>query len=381
MTSRSPGAAGAFLATLVGPGATAPPTGEAPPVEEILSLAEREGVLPETVHGLGVAGMAPPRGHEILEAALARAEAQELLLGEIVDRLAARGIPFVVLKGRPLDRKTGLTVPRWHRDIDLLVGPRDLAGAGEVLRSLGYHPRPGPRPPRSFHEPWALHARDRVGPLELHWDVTPPGHAVRFPVERWLHEPGRVELGWGDVPVPPAADEAGYLAWHAFTRGIPRLRDLLSLAAAWTSLSPGLRERAVEAAAVAGVRRFLAEGLHLAAATWPGADLAGRPAPARSGLRGRCLGAWCHPGVMLGRPGPAWQQNVLVHWALLPPGRPGCGLFSLLARSIEDTGAPPRRWFTLARGGVSVLVSLLAASLRPERPESLVSRRSSGQDG
>ncbi len=296
----------------------------------------------------------------------ARAEAQEVILLSAAERLERAGIPFLVLKGLPLDRRLGWKRgDRWHKDIDLLVARRDVPPAREVLSGLGYRPVPVTGG-AGFHEVLVRPGWQATGTLELHWDVTPDGHPVRFPVDSWLAAPGRVTLSGTALPVPPAPGEVGYLAWHAFARGVALLRDLAVVAAAWCRLPGEARHRALEEADRAGAARFLGEALRLAGGTWPGIPGPG-PSPRPGGVRGRCLAAFSRAGRGLaGGSLPPWQEQLLVHWALLPGSGFPAGLPGLVARAVPGTGGGGAgralgRWGARVKGGVSVLLVLLRA--------------------
>jgi len=99
----------------------------------------------------------------------------------LLDALRAGGVRVTLLKGAAF-LHTGLRPHRACMDIDLAVGARDVEPVAEVLRALGYAPRPGTGLPADHHH---LPPFDREGavPVEVHTrllgDTPLPEEAMR----------------------------------------------------------------------------------------------------------------------------------------------------------------------------------------------------------
>ncbi len=299
----------------------------------------------------------------------ARAQAQEILLASVAESLAGAGIPYLVLKGLPLDRLLWSRHPaRWHKDIDLLVAPADREAALAVLQGLGIRlvalARDG-----SVQDILAPGGAEGLGTVELHVDVTPTYHSTRFPVEEWFREPTRVGFSWGEVPVPPLRSIVPYLAWHAFSRGVPVLRDILTFAAAWNSLCPADRRHASSSASRSSAGRFLGEARHLAHECWP--DLVAVPPPGEDRHhRGPLLRRLSRASLLLTDRPSSWQEDLLVHWLLLPRGSRLRDFGPFLRRAVLGRSSVGRqlglaRSATLVKAVLALSLTVLSAIARP----------------
>ncbi len=206
-----------------GPGPLVLPGGET--VEALARHLEGHRLAPRVGSRLARGELEPAVGQAGSElarrliAAHRRCLAEETLLGEVLGdlgcRLAAKGIPAVLLKGSDLATRVYRPGERPRNDVDLLVRPGDLGGLGEVLRTAGFEPdHPAPARARAhwFAVTWRHLARPRVQ-VDLHWDLARPGRA-RWNVDALF---GRAEA----VPDLPGLsrlerhDLACHLALHA----------------------------------------------------------------------------------------------------------------------------------------------------------------------
>ncbi len=119
----------------------------------------------------------PQKIMEYLDGIFLKATARNLLAGRqilsVTDALKEAGIPVILLKGHALAR-TVYPEPtlRQSSDIDLLVQPRNIPAAEEVLEKLGYR-----CPAKIFHRSqYASHHETfsppgKGLPIELHWEA------------------------------------------------------------------------------------------------------------------------------------------------------------------------------------------------------------------
>lgn len=91
-------------------------------------------------------------------------------LGELLEALAAEGIPTLVLKGPDVgERAYDDPATRPYHDLDLLLRPRDLGRGASVLRRLGYRASSGdPAVDYDRHHHLAPFRREGSLPVEIH---------------------------------------------------------------------------------------------------------------------------------------------------------------------------------------------------------------------
>jgi len=159
-------------------------------------LAEREKATTIVVGRIPDAGAfaADPGFRELRQRATLALMTQlrlEQLLHEILDTLAAEGIPVMLLKGAALAYSSYDSFPdRPMGDLDLLVRPADAERAWGLLQANGWT-WPAERwaaPQYTFHHHRPPLIRDPGGlRLEIHEDVLPQGHPFQSVVEPlWL---------------------------------------------------------------------------------------------------------------------------------------------------------------------------------------------------
>ncbi|HUL96888.1 MAG TPA: nucleotidyltransferase family protein [Usitatibacter sp.] len=259
----------------------------------LLALGGRHGLLPLMHRHLDAVEAVPAGVRARLwarrEATLARnlARARELL--EVTALFEAHGIASLPYKGPALAQALhGDVSMREFGDLDILVAPRDVPRARDLLAARGYRPTyalPPAAEAALMRSPLQYHLcleHDTLGMIELHWKTDPD-----YPVER-IDDP----QWWGALATTPLLDES--------VRAFPD-EELLAVLCIhgskhhWTSLAwlvdvaELLRrasidwERLFARAAGAGYERRLALGLMLAA-RWLDAPL---PQALRSTLAAR----------------------------------------------------------------------------------------------
>jgi hypothetical protein len=185
-------------------------------------------------------------------AADVRGERQLTLLREVTRMLGAFGVEPVVLKGLPLGaRLYGHPFIRCSADIDLFVPADQRSRAAATLEASGWERTEGRAP---WHESWMLMRAGAEHHLELH-SMLVSDHLAHVAAP----EPSarRVWLGETSVDAQDGDFVAPYLAVHLATHQLPPLLWLVDFATLWASLSTLDRRRAEEAAASAGVARYL----------------------------------------------------------------------------------------------------------------------------
>lgn len=232
------------------------------------ALVEYERAAQWLLRRLGETGalaMAPRRLTEHLRA-LARAEAVASMMVDaeaeaILKRLAAWGVPVVLLKGtarRAVAHWYPCADARATTDVDLLLPGDRAEAAWRRLRAVGYEYATDPRatPEGHYHLPPLCTPGSRVA-VEFHSSTA----RTVAPEEAWRRAMDQgMGVDWHGLPVRvPGATE---LLWHALTHGLTqgpygfRLRFLLDAAAvlagpqpvAWNTLTPRLESDEVDSA-------------------------------------------------------------------------------------------------------------------------------------
>jgi hypothetical protein len=160
-------------------------------------------------------------------------------LAEILRRLAAEGIPAILLKGLHLARWTypelGL---RPMADIDLLLRPEQLPQAAEALRGMGYdHPRRF-----SFSRELRRHqhipplCQPGKAPVELHWHIASPHSPLNVDLDGLWERAQAVEVDGAPALTLSTEDLLLHLSLHLlqdeFIGGLKRLYDIAALSVA-----------------------------------------------------------------------------------------------------------------------------------------------------
>jgi hypothetical protein len=253
--------------------------------ELLLQAAENHGLEPLLAWHLGesAADAAPPAVAERLQARFARhARSNLLLAGELIRILAgfgAAGIPALPYKGPVLaTRLYGNLALREFSDLDILVEPRHVPAARELLLTAGYWPQLELSAQqqsaylRSGCE-LGFAGRERSVVVELHWRIAPRCFWKEPPVEQLLERAQSVSLAEAQVRALSPEDLLLVLALHAakhLWRGLGWSCDVAQLLRRF----PALDWSAVEGrAGELGLRRLLHLPLYLAH------ELLGAPLP------------------------------------------------------------------------------------------------------
>jgi hypothetical protein len=227
--------------------------------------------------------VAHARGHGFPSAALVRA-AEKLRVdrwtAEVVDALRERGIRTILLKGPAVARwlYADDSAARAYRDVDLLVGPGDLAAAEKLLEELGFEEGWVP-----LGQEWEQHARPWRRPqdgalVDLHrtlhgMEELPPARVWRVAGERtetWAVGTSFVEVPNRAVRTLHAAlhldanDRPGTQAWGDLERAVERVDRLTWRRAAELASDLGIEAEMGERLRMQPMGRALADELGLA---------------------------------------------------------------------------------------------------------------------
>jgi Uncharacterised nucleotidyltransferase len=285
--------------------------------------------------------------HLVAEA-LASGRRQSALLQMIaqlaLDSLAAAGIRASLLKGPLLGEALyGDPARRSASDIDLLVEPKLLAHAVEVVRRLGYA-APGDRVDEHglplLH--FALGHEDReLPPIELHWRIH--WYESSFATERLL-----APLSQGGSWRPAPADELAALLLFYARDGFLALRHACDIAAWWDARGEELADGELDAL----IARHPALGPVLRSGLAVAGHVVGLPAASIAGDRSR-LRARERVAIRLAHAPSArsepqqYAQMGLIDGLLAPPG--GLGGFAERQlkppRTATGDGHHPRRGY------------------------------------
>jgi len=203
--------------------------------QALTHLAADHGVRPALLHCLGELSWETIPDHE--KAVLERFRQHHLLktltlageLHRLASSLSDRSIPFVAFKGPTLALALyGDLAGREYNDVDVIVSPRQVDEAEDVIVSMGYASRQGDRRFRkTFLAPqqqYAFTRPDDGAAIDLHWDFS--GTHVPFPLapaEIW-DDPLVLSVGGRDVPTLSAPDLALMLAGHGTKEGWTMLK-------------------------------------------------------------------------------------------------------------------------------------------------------------
>lgn len=223
-----------------------------------------------TSHRLGVWESLPPSVQQAIAARRTTVEQQARVrlarAGELFDRLAARGIPVIVLKGVAFG-ETIYADPAYKKmnDLDLLFRPADVPALREVLRDLDLvplalldggdeedDPQTVPDPRRSYHLP-AHVSRDLTFVLGLHWGLVNPKTGYRLDYDGiWARRQPLVVAGRTVAALSPL-DALHHLGvhFHYYKTGLKELGDVANLVRAHPDFDWDTFGRMVEEAGTA----------------------------------------------------------------------------------------------------------------------------------
>jgi hypothetical protein len=201
----------------------------------LMRLAGGHGVRPSLLHCL--AELSWETVPDDVKADLESFRQQHLLkslslageLHRLAKFLSDRSIPFVAFKGPTLaDTLYGGLAAREYNDVDIIVPPRWIDAAEEVIESIGYaSPQGDRRFRRAFlaaQRQYAFVRADQGIAIDLHWSFG--GAHVPFPLdsgEIW-DKPPLLSIGGQDVPVLSLPNLALLLAGHGTKEGWAMLK-------------------------------------------------------------------------------------------------------------------------------------------------------------
>jgi hypothetical protein len=229
----------------------------------LLTTAEAHGLLPLLRKRLDEAGSSPER---LLSACISNAGRNLALTGELVRLVSIfeqSGIECLPFKGPALaDQLFGSIAMRQYCDMDLLVRPRDVAGAKQVLLSRGYKPEftlSSAREHDYIRSEHAFQFRKDEFVVELHWKFGSKDQC--FPLDAsdvWSRLEARTLQG-RPIQALSREDLFVYLCMHGAKHGWERLEWICSLAQLARTQPP---VNWIEVAALAR-RTGALRGLHL----------------------------------------------------------------------------------------------------------------------
>ena len=186
----------------------------------------------------------------------------------VLDQFASAGIGALVVKGPVLAvRAYGDPAMRSYGDLDLLVRPRDIRRATELMVAAGYHAAVPLVAIDAAKIPgqYLFSRADSKVLLELHNDLTLRYFPRRLPLERWFERQTYVQLDSREVPALSVEDELVLICVHGAKHLWERLMWIADVAALISRQSNLDWDRAVSSAKEVGAERMLHTGLQLAA--------------------------------------------------------------------------------------------------------------------
>jgi hypothetical protein len=240
----------------------------------LLELAAEHGVLGHLTARLGkLDGDSVPR--ETQRALLDGQRAQNFItlrmtaeIFRVLDQFALAGIGALVVKGPVLAvRAYGDPAMRSYGDVDLLVRPRDIRRATELMLAAGYIAAvplvaidAGKIPGQ-----YLFSRADSKLLVELHNDLTLRYFPRRLPLEMWFERQACVRLDSREVPALSVEDELVLICVHGAKHLWERLMWIADLAALVSRQSNLDWERVAASAREVGAERMLHVGLRLSA--------------------------------------------------------------------------------------------------------------------
>ncbi len=238
----------------------------------LLELAAEHGVLGQLAARLGKLDGGPVL-RETQRALLDGQRAQNFVtlrmtaeLFRVLDQFASAGIGALVVKGPVLAvRAYADPAMRSYGDLDLLVRPRDIRRATELMMAAGYHTAvplaaiDAGRIPGQY-----LFSRvDSKLLVELHNDLTLRYFPRRLPLETWFERQAYVRLDPREVPALSVEDELALICVHGAKHLWERLMWIADVAALVSRQANLDWERAAASAQEVGAERMLHTGLQL----------------------------------------------------------------------------------------------------------------------
>ena len=241
----------------------------------LLELAEEHGVLGQLAARLGKLDRDSIL-RETQRALLDGQRAQNFVtlrmtaeLFRVLDQFASAGIGALVVKGPVLAvRAYGDPAMRSYGDLDLLVHPRDIRRATELMMAAGYHAAVPLAAIKTGKIPgqYLFSRADSKLLVELHNDLTLRYFPRRLPLETWFERQAYVQLDSREVPALSVEDELVLICVHGAKHLWERLMWIADVAALVSRQANLDWERAAFSAKEVGAGRMLRVGLGLSAA-------------------------------------------------------------------------------------------------------------------
>jgi Uncharacterised nucleotidyltransferase len=323
---------------------------------DLLALVERLNVVTlvgRRLLGLGLrpAGAVIERIEHLIAISREHEALLEVMTLSILSNLEAAGIRALPLKGSVLAREIhGDPALRSSLDIDILVPSRDLGGAAEVVRSMGWRDLD----PLGAELPLLHHrmVHPTLPRIELHWRVH--WYEERFAADALASatSPG----SGAPLRMQPAEELASLLLFYA-RDGFSGLRLPADIAAWWSSRGHQLAAGRSYDAEIAARYPALAAPLGVGSAVLdalvgvPGASLD------RSPLRQRAASKLANP-FLLGGDSQILATASLIDLALAPPR----GHLESIRRELGR--APVRRGVAPPRGSITGRLGTAEHALR-----------------
>jgi hypothetical protein len=238
--------------------------------QQILVLAARHGVLPLLDRNLP--SFAPDGVAERLHAArtfnIGHALHLSAELLRILDALCVEGIRALPYKGPVLARQLYDDVAmRQFADLDLLVRPRDVSRARDVLLHLHYKgdaltPAQSGRLLRNNHCQMFTRGQDLA--VELHWRITGLVHPTALDLERIWERTCTIKMAGRSIDVIAPEDLLPILCAHGAKHAWERLGWICDVAALVRKAAPADWTQLLQRARRGGYLRRLLWGLDLA---------------------------------------------------------------------------------------------------------------------
>lgn len=241
---------------------------------QLARLAEWHNVAPlllRRLHGLSKTPTIPTDVAAMLRDSHQRTAMRNLLrlreLAHLVRALGEHGIDVVLLKGAHLASAVyGDPALRGMKDVDVLVRRRDLVDAYRVLLGIGnaegsiadLESEVEVECARHHHLPPVT--MPGAGPVEMHWNLTPPDEAVAIDMDGVWERAGEVRVGGARALGLAPDDLLIHLSIHAALqhRFRMRLRHLCDIAETLTRFRDRIDwERLVTVANASGASRFV----------------------------------------------------------------------------------------------------------------------------
>lgn len=210
--------------------------------DEILALAEVSGVrsLIYSTLKLACPDRVPPPVMAALQAQFQANAARNLRMATVLTRIArtfeSQGIPLILFKG-PLLAATAYRdlSQREFADLDVLVRPRDLARAEQILVDEGFHRALCPAglgavAYRQAECAFDFVSADRSMGVELHWNLMPAYFSFPFDLARIWKEAQVQELRGTRVRGLSTYDLLIFLCLHGAKHGWDELRWICDVA-------------------------------------------------------------------------------------------------------------------------------------------------------